>query len=535
MKKIYSFLMMAVMAIAMSFTAKAASVTINVDDPSRVSVRISYVEQTLVAGDNTFELTVGNYTTVTISAKRGAQIKSVTNAAGTPESTWDGTYSLTFYPSDASFTAKYIVTSASLDDSRTASCTINVDNVNNIAGIERSGTYESIDLVNGENTVKFIPDMESPFQLYPVYGKTFYKVTVDNEEVTDNSGTYYLYVNNGSVVDIQTEFPDVDIAVNIAFATEEAKGALASITVDGEEVTPDAEGNLTVKMGKTVALYFDAENYSINGLTVNGTTPDDFYGSDYSFVVKEAANIVVDAHKYGVFKATIKVDNPECVEVTDYYGNVIDLSTGEQTIEANEMIASIDIKKAKGCKITSVLVNGEEANEYGYDSPYGTTINIPSDGTIIEIKAEEIVYDNYVTINVDEECYYNSSMTNGTTREFVYLVKGENKYGFMNGENSHRLYVMATGSYNYKAPAAIYLNGVYVASNMDKVTFEGDLALKNGDYINVYMYEDVVGIDEVGADAGAVEYYNLQGVKVENPEKGVFIKKQGGKTTKVVL
>ena len=44
------------------------------------------------------------------------------------------------------------------------------------------------------------------------------------------------------------------------------------------------------------------------------------------------------------------------------------------------------------------------------------------------------------------------------------------------------------------------------------------------------------GIEEVDADANApVEYYNLQGVKVANPENGIFIKKQGNKTTKVVL
>jgi hypothetical protein len=89
---------------------------------------------------------------------------------------------------------------------------------------------------------------------------------------------------------------------------------------------------------------------------------------------------------------------------------------------------------------------------------------------------------------------------------------------------------------SYGNPAAIYLNGVCVVSNRNNITFEGDLALKNGDIIDIYMNEDpATGIDEVGAEAGAVEYYNLQGVKVENPEKGVFIKKQGGKTTKVVL
>ena len=45
-----------------------------------------------------------------------------------------------------------------------------------------------------------------------------------------------------------------------------------------------------------------------------------------------------------------------------------------------------------------------------------------------------------------------------------------------------------------------------------------------------------VAIESVEAEAnGPVEYYNLQGVKVANPENGIFIKKQGNKATKVVL
>ena len=43
-------------------------------------------------------------------------------------------------------------------------------------------------------------------------------------------------------------------------------------------------------------------------------------------------------------------------------------------------------------------------------------------------------------------------------------------------------------------------------------------------------------IENVDADDNApVEYYNMQGVKVDSPENGVFIKKQGGKATKVVM
>jgi hypothetical protein len=47
----------------------------------------------------------------------------------------------------------------------------------------------------------------------------------------------------------------------------------------------------------------------------------------------------------------------------------------------------------------------------------------------------------------------------------------------------------------------------------------------------------VTDIDEINVDnnGNAVEYYSIQGVKVDNPEKGIFIKKQGGKTTKVIV
>ena len=57
---------------------------------------------------------------------------------------------------------------------------------------------------------------------------------------------------------------------------------------------------------------------------------------------------------------------------------------------------------------------------------------------------------------------------------------------------------------------------------------------------DVYLYQRVgdipTGVEDTMVDENApVEYYNLQGVKVANPENGIFIKKQGGRTSKVVL
>ena len=60
-----------------------------------------------------------------------------------------------------------------------------------------------------------------------------------------------------------------------------------------------------------------------------------------------------------------------------------------------------------------------------------------------------------------------------------------------------------------------------------------------GAYVAMYTFEVPADIDtaieSVEVAAGAVEYYNLQGVKVANPENGLFIKKQGNKVSKVIL
>lgn len=47
--------------------------------------------------------------------------------------------------------------------------------------------------------------------------------------------------------------------------------------------------------------------------------------------------------------------------------------------------------------------------------------------------------------------------------------------------------------------------------------------------------DNEVAVDEIGNENAPVEYYNLQGVKVANPENGIFIRRQGSKATKVVM
>ena len=49
-------------------------------------------------------------------------------------------------------------------------------------------------------------------------------------------------------------------------------------------------------------------------------------------------------------------------------------------------------------------------------------------------------------------------------------------------------------------------------------------------------YVSLTGIDEVETDADAdAEYYSLQGFRVINPDKGIYIKRKGSKAVKVII
>lgn len=49
------------------------------------------------------------------------------------------------------------------------------------------------------------------------------------------------------------------------------------------------------------------------------------------------------------------------------------------------------------------------------------------------------------------------------------------------------------------------------------------------------MHPPAASVGSVEADNAPAVYYNLQGVRVDNPTNGVYILRQGSKVAKVVL
>jgi hypothetical protein len=100
------------------------------------------------------------------------------------------------------------------------------------------------------------------------------------------------------------------------------------------------------------------------------------------------------------------------------------------------------------------------------------------------------------------------------------VIAGEKCYTFgVNDSNVMKFYLVDEGAEIPKYSAYLDLSGTSI--NVLSLDFGDD--------------SEVSGIEDVNAEDAEVEYYNLQGVKVENPEKGIYIMKQGGKTSKVVL
>ncbi len=105
--------------------------------------------------------------------------------------------------------------------------------------------------------------------------------------------------------------------------------------------------------------------------------------------------------------------------------------------------------------------------------------------------------------------------------------------------NAFNVVNVATGAVVANSQGAAGFTANYAQDYSAFVNEDGTVSiaqLVQGKYLA--MYKLTLGssaIEEIAADNAAVEYYNLQGVKVANPENGIFVKKQGAKATKVVL
>ena len=497
MKKLYSVFMMALMAVVLSFSAKAdIMVTLKVDDATRLTAYYQFydasyntqqvdLDLTQFTGEQGGQFTIGgDYGYLYVNATSGNVITEAMNeTTGSSASTGSSTY---FYIGSYAGAAQVIsVKSADLAASRTASCTVNVDDASKVNMSYYDGS--KVELVNGENTVKFNPATESQFQISHVnYGETLYSVKLNDVAQADSYGRYYVTVADGDKLDIAANFPVVPATISFSYGANESEvlGCL-SAKVNGVDVTDFDGKTLSVMMGDKVTLIGNTDLYNFNyAITVNGASQY-FYGS-YEFTVTSETNTVeVNATKYTSYNAYITVDTPQNIEV--YPGNSntpLQLTAGEATaMEITSNNNYINVRLTTDCSIVSIKVNG---SEYGTENGYGTsstTISNINENDQIVITTKKIARDKTATIWVDDlnAAQYGYGVQRYSDRASVTLVSGEAvTVNFDDFDNPYYL------SFYGPTYCSIFQNGIYSVPQYEGST-SYYITLANGDAVKVYL------------------------------------------------
>lgn len=491
MKKLYSVFMLAVMTIAMSFTAKAdITVTLKIDDPTRLTAYYQYTDPVSWAYEevnldlNKFTGEGGTFTIpadygyVYVNATDGNTITSAINETTGDEATpGSGTYFYLY--GDATLS----VTSADLESTRTASCTVNVDDASKVILSYYSGS--SITLENGANTVKFNPNGETPFQIQHInYGDVLYSVKLNGEAQTDSYGRYQVNVADGDVLDINANFPDEPTTITFSYGDNEAEvlGCI-SVKVDGVTVEDFDGKTLSAKLGQKITIEGNTDLYNFNySIYIDGTS--DYFGGTYDFTAtKSEYAITINATKYSTYNVYAVVDNTD--QISLYAGNsndAIAITAGDTTAIALTSNSNyINVMPATDCYVASILVNGSE-----YSSSYGTSSvsvrNLNENDTIV-ITSGKIVRDKTASIWVDDitAAPYGYSVQRYSDRAYVDLISGETvSFNFTDNDNPYYL------SFYSPTYCNIFNNGVYVAPQYEGST-SYYITFANGDLAKVYL------------------------------------------------
>mgnify|MGYP003538337876 FL=1 len=484
----YLFLTMLLGMVGMTANAqetKSMKVIFNVDNPDNVTINVDGENKKLTAGNNEITLNApsGYYSSVYVNATDGNFIKEVMKDGANQVYNQYNT-SWTFYPSDADADKTISIKTIAGKDARTASCTVNVDDASKVR-VQRNGTYSTVELQNGENTVYYIPGYETMLTNdAATYGTTLYKVTLNDVDLAYSYGySANLSADGGDKIDIKANFPD-SLTYNVKFTYVDAlnaKGVVTGVTVNGTAIEDydNAEG-FDVPAGQSVVVSFDNVSYKIDAVKVNGSIAYTY--SSYSFTPTADTEINIDAHKYGNVKATLKIDNKENVTVYkgySYQNDIITVNDGDNEIELSENNAIITIKANSGCYITSVTYGETTLSNQGE-----YTINPVTEGMVISVVSGAIVRDKSFTINIDDisAAQYGFNLTRTDHTQVENLATGANKVAFAENETHYQLSA-------YGSPVfGVFKKGVMInPSYQGSTSIEFDAA--DGDVFDAYVKE----------------------------------------------
>lgn len=429
--------------------------------------------------------------------------------------------------------------------------TVTFDFVNNDYGMERlSGTtqkYNADGTVVSQDGCPVIITLNGNTRLWNTGGMRFYtksKFTVSAPGYIIKSvtfGTSYASFNYNDTKLTAAKWTGSEESVTFACNITKSNKSVNTLEIEYEKAGDPTKEDAGLEYKETAFTIDEGQEFTApalvnpNGLAVSYSSSDEAVATvaaDGSVTVKgvgmttiTAVSAATDKYNEGKASYTITV-----VAVLRDAADVYTLKDGEKFV----LVEPVTVFYVNG---RNVFASGAKRNVLLYDGdtyPMGTVITrlegvadvyeglmeltkytattAADKGTIISPKAmkaadiTEANVNDYIVLEGADITAYTASKKNGTISQDGSTIALRNNFGAE----------------------------VEVANNL-KIT--GIVCIYNGTLqVQPTAIVDVAsGIDNIEADNAPAEYFNLQGVSVDADTKGLLIRRQGGKTTKVIV
>lgn len=526
MRKIYYlFLTMLFGMVGMTANAEDITVTVNVDDASRLKV---YWEETdyssspyqttkhyAEAVDNVFTVTMPQYNSLYFECNEGYLLNTVSvDSYGNAK--YKSSYSNYFYSTSSVDVTTFVET-----DIRTGAVSINMDDFNAVS-IRVLGSGKTLELTENAYTYKYIPNYETGLEIGPKGSKPLYEVKYNDVVQSAPYGYYSISFDASAeshIIDIQANAPaGTKQTVIISYENPtKADGFITSVTVDGVAIDAEqylAKDGFSVDWGSKVAIAGDVDNFKVNSFSVNDESSTN---GSVIFNATEDKTVVIDAERYQKYSATINIADPASVTVQNMiqsgyqysYKDIILENSGDNTISVSEKNPTITIKSNDGFYIKSITKD-DVAQTANHDGSYNVTL---TDGCTVLIDAAAIVRDKTLTVNIDNKSGLSYFSFTGGGKE-VSLETGKNLVPFCDADLPIQLNTSSyTSSYFLNK---IKIGSVYLTSLNDGDVLDLYFASTPATYTISFTVDNVFNMNNtlptLTTSLGTPDYWQYQGI-----------------------
>lgn len=517
MRRYLLSVLLSIVALGMA-QAKDITVTIHTDAPGVAKYAVNGVNEKVIDGTEVTFTTDnmaswGGIGSLLVAATTDYVLNTCTySVAGGEQQTAEINSWADGYYIDMEDNLDITVTSSSLEATRTNAITVIVDDPSKVTFCR---DYEPIELVAGENTVKY-SDAEYEDGGFSIEGKdgaSLYEVKQNGNILEDNygyrfGGYYPNVMTSGDVIEITAAFPEGNGTIRVT-CTDPAIDVNKFVTkmqfnYDEQDLTQyDFAAGAVIPIGTPVNLQFDNETFAVNAFTENGVEKE-FYGYWDTSALRGDYVLNFDLTEKQTETCTIHVDDPAFVNVhsgawaSDYNKLTLD-ENGNATLTwlTGESNAFTLTTNGKGT-ITGVTIDGEAVERQSeYSQTYGAV-----SGATIEVTSEQMEPTGHVAVVCHNgvgqisfsvaansgSTYYDINNTDGAVT-IVPLYEGD--------DNFFDIYAYKQ---NYDCVEALYINQTLATSDWGEynlsIAADRDYnKVKDGDIIRIYGTAEGVAVD----------------------------------------